>query len=378
MAGEGKVVLVTGFPASLLARKLVARVLETSPDAEVKCLVPDAQHDAARQAVSSLPRPNRTRVELVKGEPSAMDFGMSGRRYLALARSVSVVHHCAGVWHGTVSRETAERANITSAGEVVDLALAGAGRIERVVHWSSALLNGTRSGRVSEGELVRPSTFRSLIDETRFRAEQLMRDAMSQLPITILRPSIVVGDSKTGEIDQLDGPYLLIVLMLGAPADLRVPLPGRGDQPLDLVPLDYVVDAGVAIATDVRSAGRTFHLVDPNPLTVRRVFELIADATGRHRPRGHVPTNLAAALLRAPGVERFSHIPRAFLEQLATNVTYDARNTRELLAGTGIECPNAATYLKVMVDHVRRTQSERTARKVKRDPHFEELSDPLD
>jgi thioester reductase-like protein len=378
MTGESKVVLLTGFPTSLLARKLVSRLLDASPDVAVKCLVPDAQLDAARQAVSALPKPSRARVEFVKGEPSSMDFGMSGRRYLALARSVSVVHHCAGVWHGAVSREKAERANITSAGEVVDLALAGAGRIERVVHWSSALLNGARSGRVSEGELVRPSAFRSVIDETRFRAEQLMRDAMSQLPITILRPSILVGDSKTGEIDQLDGPYLLVLLMLSAPADLRVPLPGRGDQPLDLVPLDYVVDAGVAIANDVRSAGRTFHLIDPNPLTVRRVFELIADATGRHRPRGHLPTNLAAALLRAPGVERFSHIPRTFLEQLATNVIYDARNTRELLAGTGIECPSAATYLKVMVDHVRRTQTERAARNIKRDPHFEELVDPLD
>ena len=235
-----------------------------------------------------------------------------------------------------------------------------------------------RSGRVAEGELIRPASFRSLVEETRFRGEQLMRDAMGQVPVTILRPSIMVGDSVTGETDRLEGPYLLILLMLSSPIDLRVPLPGRGEQPLNLVPIDYVIEAGIAIANDGRSAGRTFHLVDENPLTVRRVFELIADAAGRPRPVGNLPTNLATALLRTPGLQRFSQMPRAFLEQLATDVSYDARNTRELLAGTGIECPSAATYVKVMVEHVRQAQAERAQRKLKRNPHFEEMEDPLD
>jgi nucleoside-diphosphate-sugar epimerase len=226
--------------------------------------------------------------------------------------------------------------------------------------------------------LIRPATFRNVVEETRFRAEQLMRDAMTQLPVTILRPSIVVGDSTTGEIDRMEGPYLLILLMLNSPLELRIPLPGRGDQPLNLVPLDYVIDAGLAIANDGRSAGRTFHLVDENPLTVRRVFELVAEAAGRPKPVGSVPTQLATALLRAPGLQRFSQIPTAFLEQLATDVVYDARNTRELLAGTGLECPLASTYLKVMVDYVRRTQAQRALNKVKKNPHFEEMEDPLD
>jgi thioester reductase-like protein len=378
MASDEQVVLLTGFPTSLLARKVLVRLLEQDAGTQVKCLVPDAALGDARAAVQALPKPSRARVELIKGDPSAMDFGMSGKRYLALARGVHVVHHCAGITHGTVSRETAERANLHGTGEIVDLALASDGGVERVVHWSSALLTGKRSGRVSESDLSRPSSFRDAIDETRFRAEQLMRDAMTQLPVTILRPSIVVGDSKTGEIDHLDGPYMLILLMLGSPVDLRVPLPGRGDQALNLVPIDYVVDAGVAIASDTRSAGHTFHLVDEAPLTVRRVFELIAEHTGRLRPRGHVPTNLAAALLRAPGLQRLSQIPRTFLEQLATDVTYDARNTRELLAGTGIVCPSAATYLKLMVDHVRSTQAERSTRRTRKNPHFEEMEDPLD
>jgi nucleoside-diphosphate-sugar epimerase len=268
---------------------------------------------------------------------------------------------------------------VGGAGEVVDLGVASNGGVQRIVFWSSALLSGKRSGRVAEAELVRPAGFRGVIEETRFRAELLMRDAMSQLPVTILRPSIIAGDSKTGELDRMDGPYLLILLMLSSPRDLRVPLPGRGDQPLNLVPVDYVVEAGLAIANDERSTGRTFHLADDNPLTVRRVFELMAEAAGLPGPGGGLPTNLATALLRTPGLTRFSQIPRAFLEQLASDVTYDARNTHEVLAGTGIECPNAASYLKLMVEHVRSTQTERDQkRRSRRDRHFEEMEDPLD
>jgi thioester reductase-like protein len=378
MAKRGKTLLLTGFPSSFLARRVLPRLLEKQPDDLIKCLVPESAIEKAEEFLRSRPKDQRARVELVKGDTAAMDFGMAGPKFLDLAKTVDVAHHCAVAPGSGQSREMVERMNVGGAGEVLDLALASEGHIERVVHWSSALLSGRRNGRVAESELVRPQSFRSSQDETRFRAELLMRDAMGQLPITILRPSIVVGDSKTGEIDRMEGPYLLILLMLSSPVDLRVPLPGRGDQPLNLVPIDYVVEAGLTIASDPRSLGRTFHLVDENPLTVRRVFELIAQNAGRQAPVGSLPTNLATALLRTPGLQRFSNIPRAFLEQLATEVTYDSRNTREILAGTGVSCPNAAGYLSVMVDHVRREQESRSSdRRRLRDPHFEELEDPL-
>jgi nucleoside-diphosphate-sugar epimerase len=198
------------------------------------------------------------------------------------------------------------------------------------------------------------------------------------LPVTILRPSILVGDSKTGEIDRLEGPYLLILLMLSTPIDLRVPLPGRGDVPLNLVPIDYVVDAGCAIAADARSVGRTFHLVDPRPATARAVFERIARALGRPAPRGSLPTQLATAVLRTPVLEKLAHVPRAFLEQLAVEVAYDDRNTRELLSGSGIRCPAFERYVDVMVEYVRAQQvKDRPAEDVPEAPPPEDPNDPL-
>jgi nucleoside-diphosphate-sugar epimerase len=285
---------------------------------------------------------------------------------------VTTIHHCAAVTYLNVDRDVAERVNVDGTREVLELSEAAV-RLERLVHWSTALVSGSRRGFVLESELEESGSFRNAIKETRFRAERIVRDAMRNVPTTILRPSMIVGDSKTGEVDRFEGPYLLVLLMLNSPIDLRVPMPSRGDVPLNLVPIDYVVDAGFAISKSSQSMGRTFHLVDHDPLTARRVFELIAASVGRPTPRGFLPTNIATAILRTPGVERFAHVPRAFLEQLATEVVYDDRNTREVLAGMDIECPSFESYVDVLVGYVKDQQKIRRHRRAANT----EVSDPL-
>jgi len=372
---DAQQIVLTGFPSGLLARRVLAALLGSSAQPHVTCLTPPKQLEAAEQALRELAPELRARAQLVSGEPTAMDFGMAGKRFMELGARADVVHHCAFATYAGARAASAARFNLDATNEVLELCEQSA-RGCRLVMWSTTSVSGRLHGRIAEGELPRPPGFANAIDESRHRAEQAVREAMERVPTTILRPSIVVGDSRTGEIDRMEGPYLLILLMLSSPVDLRVPLPGRGDVPLNLVPIDYAVDAGVAIASDPRSVGRTFHLVDENPPTARRVFELIAEATGRPGPVGSLPSQLATALLRTPGLERFSQIPRTFLEQLATDVTYDARNTRELLAGTGLHCPKAASYLPVMVDYVR-AQQQRKVKRTRRDSE-EHTEDALD
>jgi thioester reductase-like protein len=362
-----KVVLVTGFPTTFLATRVVRKVLSENAGAVVRCVVQSKSMDRARAEIEKIAATipsTASRVGLIEGDTAAMDLGLSGPEFNALAAEVDIVHHCAAVTYLGVDRKIADDVNVGGAHEVVELCEA-ADHLERLVHWSTALVSGARRGYVLEEELSAPAGFRNVIEETRFRAERIVRRAGEHIPTTILRPSIIVGDSTTGEIDRFEGPYLLVLLMLSAPPDLRIPMPGRGDIPLNLVPVDYVVDAGWAIANDRRSLGRTFHIVDPDPLSARRVFEIIARAAGRPLPRGFLPTNLATAILRTPGLERFAHVPRAFLEQLGTEVVYDDRNTRELLAGQDLTCPRFESYVGTLVDFVRKQQAAR--RTAKRD-----------
>ena len=374
MSASERTALVTGFPTSFLATRVVRKILEQEPRTRVTWVVQTKFEERARQLVSELPSAARARVRLLEGDVAAMDLGLSGKELLELAREVTVIHHCAAATYLGVTAETAQRINVDGAREVLELA-SEAKKLERLVHWSTALVSGARRGYVREDELAAPGGFRNVVEETRFRAEQLVRESMPRVPATILRPSILVGDSVTGEIDRFEGPYLLVLLMLNAPIDLRVPLPGRGDVPLNLVPVDYVVDAGWTITRDPRSLGKTYHLVDPQPQTARRVFELIAQAAGRPSPRGFLPTNLATALLRTPGLERFAHVPRAFLEQLATEVVYDDREARALLDPASIRCPRFDSYVDVMVEYVRQQQARRGQRRTA--PVSEELEDPL-
>ncbi len=354
-----RVTLVTGFPTSFLATRMVRKILAESPTDTVRCIVQEKFLERSAQVLETLPARDRERVTVLEGDVAAMDLGLTGKEFIALAEDVHVIHHCAAATYLGVAKDVAYRVNVDGVREVIELANE-AKQLERLVHWSTALVSGARRGYVLEQELLAPDGFRNVVEETRYKGEALVRRAMAKgIRTTILRPAILVGDSVTGEIDRFEGPYLLVLLMLNSPVDLRVPLPGRGDVPLNLVPIDYVADAGWAIANDPRSVGRGFHLVDSTPQSARRVFELIAQAAGRPLPRGFLPTNLASVLLRAPGLERFAHVPRAFLEQLATEVVYDDRGAREILDANGIKCPGFSSYVDVMVQYVRQQQSQR-------------------
>jgi thioester reductase-like protein len=377
MSERKRVALVTGYPTSFLAVRVVNELLRGEPAMTLRLVVQEKFLERAEELVAAMPARDRERVKILEGDAAAMDLGLSGAEFVALAGEIDLIHHCAAVTYLGVDREVARHLNVDGTREILELAQE-ADHLERLVHWSTALVAGGRRGYVLEEELEAPAGFRNAIEETRFEAETLVRRHADRVPTTILRPSIIVGDSATGEIDRLEGPYLLVLLMLNAPVDLRVPLPGRGDIPLNLVPIDYVVDAGLAIVADRRSLGRTFHLVDPEPETARRVFELIARTAGRPIPRGFLPTNLATALLRTPGLERFAHVPRAFLEQLATDVIYDDRNAREILDELDIRCPSFEDYVDVMVEYVQAQQSERRAQsREDEDADAEDVDDPL-
>jgi thioester reductase-like protein len=356
------VVLITGFP-SLLARAVCAEIVQTDRTARVMCLARSKLAEEARTALEELPVSQRDRVELVEGDAAAIDLGLSGAEFKALARKVTRIHHCAQVTYLGVDRGTAERVNIGGAREALELA-GSCDRLECLVFHSTAEVSGSRRGVVLESELQAGQSFRNVVEETKARAEKLMRQAMGELPISVVRPSTVVGDSRTGEVDRFDGPYLLVLLVVASPPDFALPLPGAGDESLNLVPIDWVARASVAIGRDPRSRGRTFHLVDSAPLTARRVFELVARAGGRRGPRGSIPASLAKTLLRAPGLDRIAKSPRAFLETLTTPVTYDAHNADEILGPLGVgPCPPLETYVDKLVEYVQERVRQRKAPK---------------
>ncbi len=357
-----EVVLLTGYP-SLVARALCTELLASDPHTRVVALVRGKLLPDARASRDELTAERRKRLRFLEGDAAAIDLGLSGAEWKELAREVTRIHHCAEVTYLGVDRKSAEHINVEGTLEVLELARA-CEKLECLVLHSTAHVSGNRRGTVLEDELKAGQSFRTVVEETKARAERLARAAMDTLPIVIVRPSTIVGDSSTGEVDRLDGPYLLVLLVVTSPPELALPLPGRGDEPLNLVPIDWVARASVALGREPAARGKTFHLVDPDPLSTRRVFELVARAGGRRGPRGSIPANLAKALLRAPGLDRIAKSPRAFLETLTTPVTYDARNTAELLPPLGVPpCPPFESYVDKLVEFVQeRVRQKRASR----------------
>ncbi len=349
--------LVTGFPA-FRGRKMVEELLDQEPDARVVVVVHKRYTQEATSFLEALAPAQRARVEVLDGDAAAMDLALSGQEYRSLARRVQRVHHLAQVTYAGVDPQMAEAVNIGAAREIIELARA-CQRLESVVFHSSAHVSGSRTGLVLEEELARGQSFRTPVEKTLARAERLVRQHMDTLPLSVVRPTQIVGDSRTGEVDRFDGPYLLMLLILNAPQELSLPLPTRGELPMHLVPIDWVVRVARLVGRDPRALGKTFHLADPRPLTVRQVFELVAQAGGRRLTQGFIPGKLTRAVLNTPGVNLVTKSHRAFLDIVTTPVQYDTRNTEVLLSGMELPCPAFETYVDALVRFVKQRGQER-------------------
>ncbi|HHH26770.1 MAG TPA: oxidoreductase [Polyangiaceae bacterium] len=349
---DKEVVLITGAP-SLAARGLTVRVLESEPEARVVLVVLERLLPHVAAQLDELPKEARARVEVLSGDAAAIDLGLSGAEYRELAGRVTRVHHLAAVTFVGADEETARYTNIGGAVEMVELGRA-AERLTHIVFHGTAQVSGDRSGLIYEHELDVGQGFFGPVQKSRFEAERVMRRAMNELPIAILRPTHVVGDSVTGEVDRLDGIYLLAMLVLGLPGELDVALPKLRPEPIDVVPVDYVVEAAYAIGRHPDAPGKTFHLTSGEQLTADHLFELIARAGGRRvSERTAFPTQVARALSRTPGLKRLLREPGELIRQLSTGARYDTKNARHVLEPAGICCPPVASYVETWVEAVR-------------------------
>lgn len=359
-------ILITGFPTSFLANRVLQYYLEQDTHPRLTCIVQPKAMNKARQWLKELSHPKAAYVHVMEGDVASLDLGLSGAEFSALAAHVELIHHCAAVSYPHVPRRTAELGNVQGAKEILELALETK-KLERLVLWSTTSVFGTLRGTFMEAEPTQTPAFRNVVEETRFRAEKILLQARTQLPLTVLRTPMLVGDSTTGHTDRMEGLYWLIAFMLKAHADLRIPLPSHAEEPLNVVPIDYAVKAGCAMGSHPNAASKIFHLVDPQPFSVRKTFELFAQLTGCALGTGHVPTGMAQALLRTPGLRRFVQTPRTFLEQLTSGVRYDTREAVRLTSELGIACPSLQSYAPVLVEYVRNHPSHKQKQKPKTD-----------
>jgi thioester reductase-like protein len=363
--------LVTGFP-SYTAKRMVLKLLGADPRERVFMLVRDKFSTDAEEFATTLPAAQRKRLTVLIGDVSSMDLGLSGREYRTMVGELTNIHHMAAHLHMSARKEIIQQVNVGGTRGTLELALE-CRRLRRFNFWSTIHVSGNREGVVMEDELACDQTFRNAYEHSKYAAEKIVRSMSRRVPSTIFRPGIIVGDSRTGEIDRFDGPYHLMVLIVESPLDLQLPLPGKGNAPLHLCPVDFVIDSAYHLSRVPTTVSKTFHLTDPSPLSARSVYQLVAERAHRRAPRGgSLPLGLARALLRLPGLDRLGGSPQAVLEGFTHNVFYNCRNTLDALRHTPIWCPPLESYVDNLVRYVK---DVRAARRRRID---EEAPDPLD
>ena len=358
---------VTGYPG-FIGKRLVKHLAEADPQGKIYLLVQPKFH---REAEGYVNRLNGAPVELLTGDIIDMHLGLAGEEYQRLCNEVTQIFHLAAISYLGMPREIAHKVNVEGTRNVLELGRDCKGLV-RFNHFSTCYVSGDRVGVIAEDELESGQSFRNAYEETKYEAEKLVQKAGEHLPITIYRPSTVVGDSATGEIDRFDGPYYLGMLLVLSPLVVPLPLPGNGVAPLNVVPVDFVVKAVWSLSRNPDAVGRTLHLVDPNPMSARRVYELIAERAQKKLPRFNLSARAADVVLRLPGIEKLARPQRAAINYVNHLALYNCHFALELLDGTGVRCPPLSSYLDKLVDFARDYYRRR------KETAASEVEDPLD
>jgi NAD(P)-dependent dehydrogenase (short-subunit alcohol dehydrogenase family) len=304
------------------------------------------------------------RIVPVVGDLSQPHLGLKDK--ISELKGVNHFFHLAAIYDMTADAESQRVANVEGTRHAVELA----GDIDaKHFHMvSSIAAAGLYRGEFTE-DMFEEAT---KLDNhpyfaTKHESEGVVREE-SKVPWRVYRPGIVVGNSETGEIDKIDGPYYFFKLLQRMRNAVPSWFPGVGieGKEINCVPVDFVVKAMDHIAHEDGLDGKVFHLTDPNPLTAGQMINTFAKAA--HAPEmtiridsqltDLVPKQVRMGVQMLPPVKRISDqvlsdlgIPREVLVYINYPTSFDSTNTQKALEGTDISVPPLATYADKLWDY---------------------------
>jgi NAD(P)-dependent dehydrogenase (short-subunit alcohol dehydrogenase family) len=346
----------TGF----VGRHLVERLLEREGDIHV--LVREESKEKLDRLIEDWGSPER--IKPVVGDLSEPMLGVSESDRGAL-KGVEHVFHLAAIYDMTADETRNALLNVGGTQNAIDLANAvDAGVFE---HVSSVAVSGHFKGHFTEDMFDEGQELTHPYHRTKFEAEKLVRQRV-QGAWRVYRPAIVVGHSKTGEMDKVDGPYYFFKALQKIRQALPewFPLLSVEWGNTNLVPVDYVAAAIDHIAHQDGLDGQAFHIVDPKPMKSGDAMNTFARAG--HAPRAAMridkkltdmlPKGVLHYAMQIPALKGVRRsllgdlgIPDEILAEMAFTAQFDARDTKRALEGSGIELPPLESYAEKLWDY---------------------------
>ena len=342
----------TGFIGKRLVKKLLER-----KGAVVHFLIRKESADKVAD-LRSFWGVGPTRAIPVFGDLTAKKLGVAADDVKKLKGQIDHFYHLAAVYDLGADEETQVAVNIEGTRNTVDLAKAiDAGHFH---HVSSIAAAGLYEGVFREDMFEEAEGLDHPYFQTKHESEKIVRQDC-KVPWTVYRPAMVVGDSTTGEMDKIDGPYYFFKLIQRLRQLLPpwMPTVGLEGGRVNIVPVDFVVNALNVISHQASIAKKCFHLVDPVGYRVGDVLDIFSRAA--HAPRmnlfinaallGFIPKGIKKSLMAMAPVRRVRNAVMKDLglpEDMLTFVNYptrfDCRETLAALKGSGVACPNLKDY----------------------------------
>jgi NAD(P)-dependent dehydrogenase (short-subunit alcohol dehydrogenase family) len=301
---------------------------------------------------------SKARAVPVYGDLTSKKLGVASDAIKALKGQIDHMYHLAAVYDLGADEESQVRVNIEGTRNAVDFAKAvDAGHFQ---HVSSIAAAGLYEGVFREDMFEEAEGLDHPYFMTKHESEKIVRREC-KVPWSVYRPAAVVGDSQTGEMDKIDGPYYFFKAIQRMRQILPPWMPAIGLEGgrINIVPVDFVVDALVHISHHHRTSGKCYHLVDPTGYRVGDVLAIFGKAA--HAPKmnlfvnaalfGFIPKSVRKGMMALAPVRNIYKAVMKDLglpEDIMTFVNYptrfDRRETDAALKGSGIECPNLNDY----------------------------------
>jgi thioester reductase-like protein len=288
---------------------------------------------------------------VLDGDVTLPKLGISEENLSVLRKEVTEFFHVAALTTLNGSKADCETINVGGAKNAVELAwdLKKNGKMKRFFYFSTAYVAGSRQTyRSFEDTLPENPAHANFYESSKFQAEKNVREAMKNgLPVTIFRPSIVVGDSRTGEVSEFNVIYPFMKLF--AHGILTI-LPTRLENSFNIVPIDFVIKSSMAIARQESSLGKTFHLVTQNPPTIGMLLKVKTEEYPQLPPVEVIsPDDFKPENLDTVSKSVFQML-EPYLGYLNDDLTFDTTHTEEALEGTGIAMPKTDyEFLKLLI-----------------------------
>ena len=348
---NSETLFITGFPG-FIADRLLERLARTG--SRFILLVQPSFTARARDEIARIAQLCGRSVDdfqIVAGDISQPGLALAPADAERARAETTRVFHLAAVYDLGVERELALRVNVGGTRNVLEF-VRSMPHLRHFHHVSTCYVAGKREGVILETELRHEAGYRNFYEESKYLSEMEVESLKHELPITIHRPAVVCGDSETGETVKYDGVYYLILYLLNWPSLSSINI-GNHKVSLNLVPVDFVVDAMAALAFEDRAIGKTLQLADPSPLTTNQLFNAIARSLHGKQSRITAPPSWVRFFLMLPPSPKITGLPHPAVPYFFVKQLYDTSQSQQLLAGHAIHCPPFESYVDRIVAFVR-------------------------